>query len=81
MNALQECSHSEAAELVDILSKFEVEGLVYAHDKIAERQTVPTITPDEELLDRASQYTEESVKIVRIDKTNEPLVIRNLFIS
>ncbi|KAG8178780.1 hypothetical protein JTE90_022410 [Oedothorax gibbosus] len=79
MNALQESSHPEAAELVDILSKFEIEGLVYAHDKIAERQTVPTITPDEELLDRASQYTEESVKIVRIDKTNEPLgaTVRN----
>lgn len=51
-----------------------MEGLFYAHDKIAERQVVPAITPDEELLDRASQYTEESVKIVRIDKTNEPLV-------
>lgn len=78
MNALQDSPHPEAAELVDILSKFEVEGLVYAHDKIAERQTVPTITPDEELLDRASQYTEESVKIVRIDKTNEPLVNKTL---
>ncbi|GIX77510.1 MAGUK p55 subfamily member 5, partial [Caerostris extrusa] len=79
INALQESSSAEAAELVDILSKFEVEGLVYAHDKIAERQAVPTITPDEELLDRASQYTEESVKIVRIDKTNEPLgaTVRN----
>lgn len=79
INSLQESSSAEAAELVDILSKFEVEGLIYAHDKIAERQAVPTITPDEELLDRASQYTEESVKIVRIDKTNEPLgaTVRN----
>ncbi|KAF8795813.1 MAGUK p55 subfamily member 5 like protein [Argiope bruennichi] len=79
INTLQESSSPEAAELVDILSKFEVEGLIYAHDKVAERQAVPTITPDEELLDRASQYTEESVKIVRIDKTNEPLgaTVRN----
>ncbi|XP_035227442.1 MAGUK p55 subfamily member 5-like [Stegodyphus dumicola] len=79
MNTLQESSLPEAAELVDILSKFEMEGLFYAHDKISERQAVPTITPDEELLDRASQYTEESVKIVRIDKTNEPLgaTVRN----
>ncbi|GFY39895.1 MAGUK p55 subfamily member 5 [Trichonephila inaurata madagascariensis] len=79
INSLQESSSAEAAELVDILSKFEIEGLIYAHDKIAERQAVPTITPDEELLDRASQYTEESVKIVRIDKTNEPLgaTVRN----
>lgn len=76
---LQESPSPEALELVDILSKFEMEGLFYAHDKISERQAVPTITPDEELLDRASQYTEESVKIVRIDKTNEPLgaTVRN----
>ncbi|XP_054713294.1 protein PALS1-like isoform X2 [Uloborus diversus] len=79
INMLQESSFPEAVELVDILSKYEMEGLMLAHDKIAERQTVPTITPDEELLDRASQYTEESVKIVRIDKTNEPLgaTVRN----
>nr|BBD75286.1 stardust2 protein [Parasteatoda tepidariorum] len=79
INDLQESPSVDAVELVDILSKFEVEGLTYAHDKIAERQAIPSITPDEELLDRASQYTEESVKIVRIDKTNEPLgaTVRN----
>ncbi|XP_076321879.1 MAGUK p55 family member stardust isoform X2 [Tachypleus tridentatus] len=79
INFLQECSLHEAAELHDILSKYEFEGLMFAHDKIAENQSLPEVTPDEELLDLASQYTEDSVKIVRIDKTNEPLgaTVRN----
>ncbi|XP_022240973.1 LOW QUALITY PROTEIN: MAGUK p55 subfamily member 5-A-like [Limulus polyphemus] len=79
INSLQECSLQEAAELHDILSKYEFEGLMFAHDKVAENQALPEVTPDEELLDLASQYTEDSVKIVRIDKTNEPLgaTVRN----
>ncbi|XP_022246458.1 MAGUK p55 subfamily member 5-like isoform X2 [Limulus polyphemus] len=79
INFLQECSLHEAAELHDILSKYEFEGLMFAHDKVAENQSLPEVTPDEELLDLASQYTEDSVKIVRIDKTNEPLgaTVRN----
>ncbi|XP_023218352.1 uncharacterized protein LOC111620621 [Centruroides sculpturatus] len=74
INNLQECSLPEASELLDIISKFDFEGLLYSHDSIAERQATPEMTPDEELLDRASHYTHESVKIVRIDKTGDPLV-------
>ncbi|XP_067138667.1 protein PALS1 isoform X1 [Centruroides vittatus] len=73
INNLQECSLPEASELLDIISKFDFEGLLYSHDSIAERQATPEMTPDEELLDRASHYTHESVKIVRIDKTGDPL--------
>ncbi|GAB6026098.1 hypothetical protein CHUAL_012301 [Chamberlinius hualienensis] len=79
LNSLHECTHPEATELIDLLNKYEVEGLVYAHDKIAEREAIVAMFPDEELLDRASQYTEDSVKVVKIDKTNEPLgaTVRN----
>ncbi|UYV74838.1 MPP5 [Cordylochernes scorpioides] len=70
---LQECLSPEASELLDLLSRFELEGLLYAHDHVASRQCVPPMSPDEELLDRAAHYTEDSVKIVRIDKTHEPL--------
>lgn len=52
-----------------------MEGLLYAHDRIAEREPLPVGNlPEEEVLDRVSHYPEDSVKIVRIDKTNEPLV-------
>lgn len=59
---------------MDLLNRYDFEGLIYAHDKIAEREAVAAMSPDEELLDRASHYTEDSVKIVRIEKSNEPLV-------
>lgn len=79
LNSLHESTLPEAVELVDLLNKYEFEGLVYAHDKIAERVAVTAMSPDEELLDRASQYAEASVKIVRIEKSNEPLgaTVRN----
>lgn len=52
-----------------------MEGLLHVHDSIAEREPLPVGNlPEEEVLDRVTNYPEESVKIVRIDKTNEPLV-------
>uniref|UniRef100_T1IQP9 MAGUK p55 subfamily member 5 n=1 Tax=Strigamia maritima TaxID=126957 RepID=T1IQP9_STRMM len=80
LNSFHECSLPEATDLVELLNKFEIEGLIYAHDKIAETELVTAMsTTDEELLDRVSQYTEDSIKIIRIDKTNEPLgaTVRN----
>ncbi|KAK7080497.1 putative MAGUK [Halocaridina rubra] len=80
LQELQEYSVPEAAELIDILNKYSIEGLLYAHDRIAEREPLPVGNlPEEEVLDRVSHYPEDSVKIVRIDKTNEPLgaTIRN----
>ncbi|XP_076049029.1 uncharacterized protein LOC143029832 isoform X2 [Oratosquilla oratoria] len=81
LSLLQDCRQPEAVELVDILNKYAVEGLLYAHDRIAEREPIPmgNTLPEEEVLDRVSHYPEDSVKIVRIDKTNDPLgaTIRN----
>ncbi|XP_068249574.1 protein PALS1 isoform X5 [Palaemon carinicauda] len=80
LQELQEYSVPEAAELIDILNKYSMEGLLYAHDRIAEREPLPVGNlPEEETVDRTSHYPEDSVKIVRIDKTNEPLgaTIRN----
>ncbi|XP_064095895.1 uncharacterized protein LOC135207903 isoform X3 [Macrobrachium nipponense] len=75
LQELQEYSVPEAAELIDILNKYSMEGLLYAHDRIAEREPLPVgNVPEEETVDRTSHYPEDSVKIVRIDKTNEPLV-------
>ncbi|RXG71543.1 MAGUK p55 subfamily member 5-A [Armadillidium vulgare] len=87
LEALNESSSSEALELVQLLSKYPMEGLFYAHDRIADSEppleNVGTehsvdATP-EESVERQSNYLEDNVKIVRIDKTNEPLgaTIRN----
>jgi len=83
LQVLQEYTSPESAELIGILSKYCMEGLMYAQDRIAERepmQPLGDVLPEEEsVLDRVSHYPEDQVKIVRIDKTNEPLgaTIRN----
>lgn len=40
MTDLSECASAEAVELIGLLSRFEVEGLLYAHDRIAELSTI-----------------------------------------
>lgn len=84
VQVLQEYTSPDSAELLGILSKYCMEGLMYAQDRIAEREpTQPPcdVLPEEEtVIDRiGSHYPEDQVKIVRIDKTNEPLgaTIRN----
>ncbi|CAG0912551.1 unnamed protein product, partial [Notodromas monacha] len=74
VEALEESGLPEAMNLVSVLHKHDLVGLTMAHDEIARREPLPPVSPEEELLDRASQYPEsDSVKIVRIEKTNEPL--------
>merc|ERR1712106_86871 len=90
LQVLQEYTSPESAELLSILSKYCMEGLMYAQDRIAEREPMQPLgdeLPEEEtVLDTdlrvtsvTSQYPEDQIKIVRIDKTNEPLgaTIRN----
>lgn len=36
LTSLQQCGRSEAVELVSLLGRYEMEGLLYAHDRIAE---------------------------------------------
>ncbi|CAL1299256.1 unnamed protein product [Larinioides sclopetarius] len=73
VRALQDVPSKDAKELLHILGKHPFENLMFCHDKVAAGQTVPDISEEEELLSRLSQYTEESIKIVRIEKTTEPL--------
>ncbi len=52
------------------------------HDKVAVQKSVPakTTTADDEreyLYERASQYNEDSIKIVRLQKTADPLVSKD----
>lgn len=42
LNGLQQCGRPEAVELVSLLGRYEMEGLLYAHDRIAEVSTIST---------------------------------------
>lgn len=69
----------DAAELAKILTRPWLEGLLAAHDKINaiknNSNKVDKFIPnaEEALIERLSHYSEPNIKIVRIEKTSEPL--------
>ncbi|KAF2362318.1 L27-N [Trinorchestia longiramus] len=82
LEVVQGSSSPDASELVDLLSQHSTEALLYAHDRVADREPASApakVMPGEKPIDELFQYSHPSVKIVRIDKTNEPLgaTIRN----
>lgn len=71
----------ESLHYLALLPCFLSQGLLYSHDKLASKQMAAPVggstEADDEreyLYERASQYGEESIKIVRIKKTADPLV-------
>lgn len=79
LEALQPCAAPGAAELAEILTRYELEGLLNAHDVLAKRLPGPTpppmpSPPAEETLPVAPAYGDDNIRIVKIEKTNEPLV-------
>lgn len=63
-----------ASELANILTRPWLEGLLDAHDKISALKTTnDTNNAEEALLERLSHYSEPNIKIVRIEKSTEPL--------
>lgn len=94
MGSLYNCSVPEATELVDLLGKVDFDGILYAHDKIAEREKlllstetplnlgesvdevvhpIPTVTRPAFI---PEPQPEDHIKVVRIEKTQDPLVSR-----
>jgi hypothetical protein len=65
----------DAAELAKILTRPWLEGLLSAHDKIGAIKSINQFSSNAEdaLLERLSHYSEPNIKIVRIEKTTEPL--------
>ena len=68
--------------MLQILDKATVEGLLYTHDRIAglKMDSGPQfVLEDDALLRRLGNYSEPNIKIVRIEKTSEPLgaTVRN----
>ncbi|KAL0280699.1 UNVERIFIED_CONTAM: hypothetical protein PYX00_001917 [Menopon gallinae] len=81
---LEPCSLKEAEELNHLLTTYEMEGLLYAHDTIASGEVVALeSSPTDAAPSPAESYYLPSqsagIKIVNIDKTNEPLgaTVRN----
>ena len=63
-----------AKELAAILRKESLEGLLYVHDKLAERHALLNSFGEEDvILDRVSHYAEPNIKVVKLEKTNDPL--------
>ena len=63
-----------AQELASILRKESLEGLLYVHDKLAERHTLLNSFGEEDvILDRVSHYAEPNIKVVKLEKSSEPL--------
>lgn len=63
-----------AQELASILRKESLEGLLYVHDKLAERHaTLNSLNEEDVILDRVSHYAEPNIKVVKLEKSSEPL--------
>ncbi|XP_067011595.2 protein PALS1 isoform X2 [Anabrus simplex] len=81
LDALQPCSLADAAELADLLTRYEIEGLLHAHDAIAAASAASGITMGSPLEEETPAQLPggENIRIIKIEKTNEPLgaTVRN----
>lgn len=87
LEGLQPCALPEAAELADLLTRYEIEGLLFAHDSIARDcspNRIPLSLPENETSMMQEHPTineneDSNIKIIKIEKTNEPLgaTVRN----
>lgn len=97
---IQPCALPEATELAELLTRYDIEGLLLAHDTLAshdiavvsptlsevgerilpeEPPRMPVITPSHTPMHSTpahvpSSFNEEHIKIIKIEKTHEPLV-------
>ncbi|XP_071963193.1 protein PALS1-like isoform X2 [Antedon mediterranea] len=70
---LQTNDSKEADELRWLFDSVNMKCVLKAHDDIAEEELMNQMLAEEDDLERQSMVTEDSVKIVRIDKSEEPL--------
>ena len=80
MKDLQNSSSPEASKLTEFLARNEVEELLEAHDTIV-RNFFPDTESDLMLKQEETVYRnisqDSNIKIIKIEKTNEPLVSEN----
>lgn len=104
LDVIQPCTLPEATELAELLTRYDIEGLLLAHDTLAshdialvsptmseverilpeEPSLLPPITPSHTPVHTTPAHVttsinEEHIKIIKIEKTNEPLgaTVRN----
>ncbi|XP_034256230.1 MAGUK p55 subfamily member 5-like [Thrips palmi] len=104
LDVIQPCTLPEATELAELLTRYDIEGLLLAHDTLAshdiavvsptlseverslpeEPPLLPPITPSHTPVHTTPAHVttsinEEHIKIIKIEKTNEPLgaTVRN----
>lgn len=86
LESIQKSSLPEASELAKLLSQYEIEGVLWAHDTVAQDvlpQTESAATTAQVTIalpaDECSMYDTEqrppNINIINIEKTNEPLVL------
>lgn len=83
MNILHDTALSESSELIELLTTFEMEAVMYAHDQIASRvhQQSASLSPNLSQFDdpvqlytsHVHQYTDPRVRVVTLEKSSEPL--------
>ncbi|KAJ1522794.1 hypothetical protein ONE63_001950 [Megalurothrips usitatus] len=101
LDVIQPCTLPEATELAELLTRYDIEGLLLAHDTLAshdiamvsptlsevppeEPPHLPPLTPSQTPVHSvparvATSFSEEHIKIIKIEKTHEPLgaTVRN----
>ncbi|CAC5401824.1 MPP5 [Mytilus coruscus] len=80
MTVLQHTPSPYASDLTDLLSIPGFKNLLRAHDGVADHQSKPSNLGDEDFSeDPISNYGEDTIKIIHLEKTNEPLgaTVRN----
>lgn len=89
LETIHKSAQPEASELIKLLSQYEIEGVLWAHDTIAqdvlpqdEATTEVTVTLP---VNDSSMYNTDqhppNITIINIEKTNEPLVRHYYFWS
>jgi hypothetical protein len=79
---------SEASELAKLLSQYEIEGVLWAHDTISQDvlpqdESTTEVTVTLPVNDPSMYDTEQhppNITIINIEKTNEPLVCHYIII-
>ncbi|KAK3916048.1 MAGUK p55 subfamily member 5 [Frankliniella fusca] len=104
LDVIQPCALPEATELAELLTRYDIEGLLLAHDTLAshdiavvsptlsevernlpeEHSHIPVLTPSHTPVHTTpahipNTFSEEHIKIIKIEKTHEPLgaTVRN----
>ena len=80
MTILHHTPSPYASDLVELLSTPEFKNLLRAHDGVADHQSKPSNLGDDDFNeDQISNFGDDTVKIIHLEKTNEPLgaTVRN----